>query len=163
MLVGRDGELEWLEAELARPDRVAGAYVHGPAGIGKTALLRAAGARAAAAFGYELVWIDGRDIAPVPDQLEDAIGSPGEAGRPLVVIDSFEHVEALGGYLRRVLVPALPPGGAVLIASRRAPGPEWAAREEARFRPLALAPLDRVASTEVLRRHGLGADAAERA
>ncbi len=163
MLVARDGELDWLEAELARADRVAAVYVHGPAGIGKTALLRAACARAVEASGHDLVWIDGRDIAPVPDQLEDALGSPAAGARPLVVLDSFEHVEALGGYLRRVLVPALPGGAAVLIASRRAPGPEWAAREEAGFRPLALAPLDPAASSEVLSRHGLAADAAARA
>ena len=152
-----------IEAELARPDRVAAVYVHGPAGIGKTALLRAATESAVAAFGHDLVWIDGRDIAPVPDQLEDALGAPPERGRPLVVLDSFEHVEALGGYLRRVLLPALPPGAAVLIASRRAPGPEWARGAEEGFLPLAVAALDPRASTEVLLRHGLGSDAAERA
>jgi AAA ATPase-like protein len=163
VLVGRDHELDAIGAELAKPGRVAAVYVHGPAGIGKTALLRETTDRAVAASGYDLVWIDGRDIAPVPDQLEDALGAPPERGRPLVVLDSFEHVEALGGYLRRVLLPALPPGAAVLIASRRAPGPEWARRDEASFLPLAVAPLDPRASTEVLRRHGLGTGAAERA
>lgn len=162
MLVGRDAELDKIEAELATAGRVGAVYVHGPAGIGKTTLLREATERAAAA-GYELVWIDGRDIAPVPDQLEDALGSRSEGGRPLVVLDSFEHVEALGGYLRRVLLPALPPDAAVLIASRRAPGPEWADREEAGFLPLAVAPLDLAASTEVLRRRGLDGEGAEQA
>ncbi|MBS1888103.1 MAG: ATP-binding protein [Actinobacteria bacterium] len=162
MLVGRDRELAGIEAELALPDRVAAVYVHGPAGIGKTTLLRAASGRAAAG-GHELVWIDGRDIAPVPDQLEDALGAPPAGGRRLVVLDSFERVEALGGYLRRVLLPALPAGAAVLIASRRSPGPEWAAREGAGFSSLALAPLDPEASSEVLRRHGLAADAAAKA
>lgn len=174
MLVGRDGDLDAIEAELARPGRVAAVYVHGPAGIGKTALLREATERAVAS-GYDLVWIDGRDIAPVPDQLEDALGDPAERKRPLVVLDSFEHVEVLGGYLRRVLMPALPAGAAVLIASRRASGPEWAeprasataaetaVRDEAGFVSLRLAPLDSGASAEVLRRHGLDRGAAERA
>jgi hypothetical protein len=163
VLIGRNHELDGIEAELAKPDRVAAVYVHGPAGIGKTTLLRAATERAEAAFGHQLVWIDGRDIAPVPDQLEDALGAPSERGRPLVVLDSFEHVEALGGYLRRVLLPALPPGAAVLIASRRAPGPEWARDDEVGFLPLAVAPLDPRASTEVLRRRGLSSEAAEQA
>ncbi len=163
MLLGRDGELAGIAAELAEPGRVAAIYVHGPAGIGKTALLREATDRAVTGSGYELVWIDGRDIAPVPDQLEDALGAPPERGRSLVVLDSFEHVEALGGYLRRVLLPELPPGAAVLIASRRAPGPEWGPRGKAGFLSLALAPLGPEASTEVLRRHGLGPDAAAQA
>jgi hypothetical protein len=163
VLVGREGQLDGIEAELAKADRVAAVYVHGPAGIGKTALLREATDRAVTASRYDLVWIDGRDIAPVPDQLEDALGARPERGRPLVVLDSFEHVEALGGYLRRVLLPELPPGAAVLIGSRRAPGPEWASRDEAGFLSLGLAPLDPGASIEVLRHHGLDADAVERA
>jgi hypothetical protein len=165
VLVGREGELGAIEAELAKPGRVASVYVHGAAGIGKTALLRAAAERAAEVLGHDLVWIDGRDIAPVPDQFEDALGAPPADGRPLVVLDGFEHVEALGGYLRRVLLPALPPGAAVLIASRRAPGPDWAPRAETGFLTLtlALAPLDPSASTELLRQHGLGAGAAARA
>ncbi|OJU85957.1 MAG: hypothetical protein BGO11_18225 [Solirubrobacterales bacterium 70-9] len=163
MLVGRDDDLGAIEAELARPDRVAAVYVHGPAGIGKTTLLREATERALAAREYDLVWIDGRDIAPVPDQLEDALGAPAERGRPLVVLDTFEHVEVLGGYLRRVLLPALPAGAAVLIGSRRAPGPEWGPREESGFLSLALAPLDPEASNEVLRRRGLSGGAAARA
>jgi hypothetical protein len=162
VLEGREAELTRIEAELATPGRVAAVFVHGPAGIGKTALLREATGRAVEASGYDLVWIDGRDIAPVPDQLEDALGAPPE-GRRLIVLDSFEHVEALGGYLRRVLLPALPAGAAVLIGSRRAPGPEWAPREGAGFLALALAPLGPGASAAVLRRHGLDDEAAARA
>jgi AAA ATPase-like protein len=162
VLVGRERELGSLAAELAATDRVTSVYVHGPAGIGKTALLREATGRAAAA-GSSLLWIDGRDIAPVPDQLEDALGTvPSERERPLIVLDSFEHVEALGGYLRRVLVPSLPPGAAVLIGSRRAPGPEWAPRDGGGgFLALGIAALDPAESTEVLRRHGVVGAAAE--
>jgi hypothetical protein len=164
VLVGRERELGSIAAELAATDRVAAVYVHGPAGIGKTALLRAATERAAAA-GSSLLWIDGRDIAPVPDQLEDALGTaPLERGRPLVVLDSFEHVEALGGYLRRVLVPSLPEGAAVLVASRRAPGPEWAPRGgDGDFVALGIEALDAAGSTEILRRHGVTGAAAEQA
>jgi hypothetical protein len=164
VLVGREHELGSLAAELAAADPVAAVYVHGPAGIGKTALLRAATERAAAA-GSSLLWIDGRDIAPVPDQLEDALGAaPSTRERPLVVLDSFEHVEALGGYLRRVLVPSLPAGAAVLVGSRRAPGPEWAPRGgDGDFVALGLEALDPAGSSEVLRRHGVVGAAAERA
>jgi hypothetical protein len=164
VLVGRERELESIAAELAAADPVAAVYLYGPAGIGKTALLREATARAVEA-GSSLLWIDGRDIAPVPDQLDDALGTaPSERPRPLVVIDSFEHVEALGGYLRRVLVPSLPAGGAVLIASRRAPGAEWAPRGgDGDFVTLGLDALGSAGSAEVLRRHGVVGPAAERA
>jgi len=161
VLVGRERELELLAAELAATDRVAAVYVHGPAGIGKTALLREASDRAAG-VGAGVLWVDGRDIPPVPDQLEDALGAaPSQHPRPLVVLDSFEHVEALGGYLRRVLVPSLPAGGAVLVASRRAPGPEWAPRgRDADFVVLGVGTLDAAGSTEILRRHGVTGAAA---
>lgn len=164
VLVGRERELGSVAAELATADRVAAVYLHGPAGIGKTALLRVASERAVAA-GSSLLWIDGRDIAPVPDQLEDALGAvPSERERPLVVLDSFEHVEALGGYLRRVLVPSLPAGAAVLVGSRRAPGPEWAPRGgDGDFVALGLDALDPAGATEVLRRHGVVGEAAARA
>jgi hypothetical protein len=162
VLVGRERELERLAAELAATDRVGAVFVHGPAGIGKTALLREATEPGVRSSESAVVWIDGRDIAPVPDQLEDALGGvPPKHERPLVVLDSFEHVEALGGYLRRVLVPSLPAGSAVLIASRRAPGPEWAPRgEDGDFTALVLDALDPDDSAEVLRSHGVvGADA----
>ena len=163
--MGREPELETIASALARPDGVAAFFVHGPAGIGKTALLREAGARGELSSGYSIVWLDGRDIGPLPDQLEDALGAaPLEQGRPLIVLDSFEHVEALGGYLRRVLVPSLPSGAAVLIASRRAPGPEWGPRAgETEFVALGLAPLDSSGSAEVLRRRGVVGPTAERA
>jgi hypothetical protein len=164
VLVGRDGQLDGISAELAKPGRAAAVFVHGPAGIGKTALLREATERATAAGDFALIWIDGRDIAPAPDQLEDALGAPPTEGRRLVVLDSFEHVEALGGYLRRVLLPALPDGAAILIGSRRAPGPEWAPREEdGGFLTVALEPLDPGAAAEVLHRHGIDGRAAEQA
>jgi hypothetical protein len=112
-----------------------------------------------------VLWLDGRDIAPVPDQLEDALGTaPRERERPLIVLDSFEHVEALGGYLRRALIPSLAAGAAVLIASRRAPGPEWEPRGAgAGFLELGVGPLDPEGSAEVLRLNGAVGEGAERA
>lgn len=161
-LVGRDGELGRIAAALRAPG-VACILVHGAGGVGKTALLRRA-AELAAADGFAVTWLDGRDIAPAPDELEDALVRARSERKPLIVLDSFEHVESLGGYLRRALVPSLPSGAAVLLGSRRTPGPEWAPREDgAGFAAIGLGPLDAAGSRELLRWRGVTGKAAEQA
>ncbi|MGD9734186.1 MAG: hypothetical protein AB7V58_01050 [Solirubrobacterales bacterium] len=153
-LVSREVELGRIR-EALRSEGMAGVFVHGAGGVGKTALLR----RVAAATreeGYSVTWLDGRDVAPAPDELEDALASARTEPRPLIVLDSFEHVESLGGYLRRALIASLPGGSAVLIGSRRAPGPEWAPREGGGgFESIRLRPLDSADSLELLRRLGV--------
>lgn len=160
-LVCREIELGRI-AEALHPRRPAGGvYVHGAGGLGKTALLRQAAEAAARDAGFAVAWLDGRDIAPAPDELEDALAAARSDPKPLIVIDSFEHVESLGGYLRRALLPSLPVGAAVLIGSRRAPGPEWQPREDAGgFAVIELRPLDSAGSSELLRRLGVTGDAA---
>ncbi len=159
-LIGREVELGRI-AEALRSRHCAGVFVHGAGGVGKTALLRQAAEAAVREGGFAVTWLDGRDIAPAPDELEDALAGARTDPKPLIVIDSFEHVESLGGYLRRALVPSLPPGAAVLIGSRRAPGPEWQPREaDGGFAALGLRPLDSAGSIELLRRLGVTGDAA---
>lgn len=161
-LVSREVELGRIREALGA-DGVVGVFVHGAGGVGKTALLRRAAETAAREEGYAVTWLDGRDIAPAPDELEDALAGARAEPQPLIVLDSFEHVEPLGGYLRRALIPSLPRGSAVLIGSRRAPGPEWAPREaNAGFESIRLRPLDSADSLELLRRLGVsGEQAAE--
>lgn len=160
-LVCREIELGRIAEELRVGEGVAGVFVHGAGGVGKTALLRRAAETAAHEAGFSVTWLDGRDIAPVPDELEDALAGVRAERRPLIVLDSFEHVESLGGYLRRALVPSLPRGAAVLIGSRRAPGPEWAPREHGGgFTAIGLRPLDSAGSIELLRRLGVSGEAA---
>ena len=47
------------------------------------------------------------------------------AERPLILIDTYERMSALGGYLRSTLLPSLPANAAVVIAGRDAPEPGW--------------------------------------
>lgn len=162
-LVNREVEQGRIEEALRAADGVVGVFVHGAGGVGKTALLRRAAATAAEA-GFTLTWLDGRDVAPAPDELEDALAGARAEPKPLIVLDSFEHVESLGGYLRRALIPSLPRGAAVLIGSRRAPGSEWAPREEGGgFESIRLRPLDSAGSLELLRRLGMTGKVAEEA
>lgn len=122
--VGRQKELAALERHLADDARATVVYLHGPGGIGKSALLRALARRAVAA-GYTLRWVEGRDVPPSPDGLEDALAGIHEAERPLIVIDSFERIAGTAGYLRRALLPQLPASTRVLLASRRPPDDGW--------------------------------------
>lgn len=163
-LVCREVELGRIGEVLRSGRGASGAFVHGAGGVGKTALLRRAAEMGADEAGFAVTWLDGRDIATAPDKLEDALARASADAKPLIVIDSFEHVESLGGYLRRALVPSLPRGAAVLIGSRRAPGPEWQPREDGGgFAAIGLRPLDSAGSIELLRRLGVSGEAAAEA
>jgi ketosteroid isomerase-like protein len=122
--VGRQAELTLLERHLARDSPTSVVYVHGPGGIGKSTLLREL-ARRAEVRGYVLRWVEGRDVPPVPDALEDALAGVRELTRPLVVLDSFERIAGAGGYLRRAILPTLPEHCLVVIASRQPPDESW--------------------------------------
>ena len=47
------------------------------------------------------------------------------SSRPLVLIDTYERMTGLDGYLRNTLLPSLPGSAVIVIASRAAPDPAW--------------------------------------
>lgn len=108
--VGREREL----AALARTERPC-IFVHGPGGIGKSALL-AEHVRRVRAEGGRVRVVDGRESATAQAALE-AI-EPGW----LTVFDSYEEAPALGPRLRELLAG----GSRLVIGSRAAPDGAWA-------------------------------------
>jgi hypothetical protein len=98
--------------------------IHGDGGIGKSALLREL-RRRAEGLGFTARWVEGRDIPPEPDALEPLLAAAQDETRPLVIFDTFERITSLGGYLRRTLLPGLPEGARVVIASRDRPEDAW--------------------------------------
>ncbi|MGH2955623.1 MAG: AAA family ATPase, partial [Solirubrobacterales bacterium] len=141
-LVGRERELSAAEAALAADAGGAILFVHGPGGIGKSSLARALARRAMQA-GRSVWEVDARDVPPSPEGLSDALAGVIDEDRPLIVIDSFELIEPSGAHLRGELIPRLPEGSVVLIASRNPPDRGWLEghwselMEEIRLGPLA--------------------------
>ncbi len=124
LFVARTAELEQFDAVLAgaHPHRVI--HLFGPGGIGKSALMREV-VRRARAGGVETIWLDGRDIAPFPAEIDAALTSVTESVAALVVFDSYELASSLDSHLRDTVIPELPDTTVVVFVSRHAPAPSW--------------------------------------
>ena len=120
--VGRSAELARLERLLDHQPPVNVALLHGPAGIGKSALLHELARRAGEST---VVAVDARELAPLAEEVDRALAPAITARRPLVLLDSWERLAALDGHLRRHMLPRLPADALVVIASRHAPATSW--------------------------------------
>ncbi|WP_153530699.1 AAA family ATPase [Actinomadura macrotermitis] len=129
--VGRETHLRLLREALEAPEPPFSVlFVHGPGGIGKTELLGAF-ARVAEETGAETVRVDGRtaDRAVFTEALAGRVGK-----RLVLLIDAYEALTALDGWVREELVPGLPADTVVVIAGRCPPARPW--REDAGWREL---------------------------
>jgi hypothetical protein len=122
--VGRAAELALFETLFAGQAGPSVVLIHGPGGIGTSTLLREL-ARLAAVRGWSPRLIDGRELAPVPGELDAVFGAAREQQRPIVLLDTYEQAAALGGRLRQELLPTLPARSIVVFAGRGRPGREW--------------------------------------
>ncbi|MEW9528215.1 ATP-binding protein [Microbispora sp. NPDC049125] len=119
--VGREEELAAFNAALYGGGCTV-LYVHGPGGIGKSALLRRF-AHEATVAGRPVSMMDGRMMEP----------AASEAGPPLLdadavlLIDDVERVHGLEGWLRERFLPRVPVGALVVIAGRNPPDMRWQA------------------------------------
>ncbi len=140
--------------------------VHGPAGVGKSGLLRAIG-RQAAEQGAQIDRVDGRLVSGDPGALADAVhgrsagpeanGADIRAdGRRVLLVDEVDELASLQAELRS-LIGAFDASVTVVIAGRQTPDRAWFdGGFEHITQEIRLSPLDMVASRELLRR--LGAD-----
>jgi hypothetical protein len=167
-LAGREAQLRALAESVEGPTRVV--WVHGIAGVGKSALLggfldrqRAAGAR--------VVELDCRSVEPTErgflhgagafGTLEELVEHVGDAPAPVVVtLDHYEVFRLMDTWLRQVLLPALPTGVTLVIAGRGRPVAAWLAVED--FRNLPLGALDDAAARLMLEHRGVRATEAIR-
>jgi hypothetical protein len=153
--VGRAPELTLLARCLEDDPPASVILIHGAGGIGKSTLLREM-ARRAEALGRETFFVEGRELPPMPDALEAVLAGARSATKPLVLIDTYERMTALDGYLRRGLLPSLPDRSLVVIAGREAPDAGWfAGGWEGVAIELELGELAPVEALELLATHGL--------
>jgi hypothetical protein len=136
--VGRISERELFRAALAEdPPPFAVLFLHGPGGVGKSALLRQL-ADEAEATGRIAAIVDGRategDPARFLTTLAGALGLPDgadpesvlHAGPPTaLLIDSYEAMAGLDTWVREIFVPGLPADALVVIAGRDPPVAAW--------------------------------------
>ncbi len=133
--VGRRRELASFDDALAgRPPRRV-LFVHGPGGIGKTTLLLEFRARARTA-GRTVVRLDGREVDPSPEGFETAVRSAvGDQpdhesvaqllGGAVLLVDGYEQLTPIDGWLRDDLGPRLGADTVVVLAGRDPPTAPW--------------------------------------
>jgi DNA-binding winged helix-turn-helix (wHTH) protein len=175
--VGRASELDLLREAIA-PGQPSTPlfFVHGPGGIGKTTLLERLRVEAVNE-GIVFVRIDATGMSPRPDAFQSALASAlgsSEPAAPLeelvtgfprdrsvLVVDSFEHLEAMSGWVRDTLLPALPSHVTVVLAGRQVPDTRWTAHPLwcNAMRCIGLDSFSREESGRLLDVHGVAADA----
>jgi DNA-binding response OmpR family regulator len=176
-VVGRDHELALLSALLDEGGPVV-AHVHGLAGVGKSALLRAfavhARARGAAtveldghvvypthgAFLAAVAGADGQDEPPTLPAAAAALGAHGD--QVVLIVDGCELLHILDSWLCRTFVPELPAHVRVVLGGREVPAEHWRATYGPAVRTIELGNLAPDDATAVLRASGVDARTATR-
>lgn len=141
-------------------------WVHGMAGIGKSALLGEFQTRAMAA-GADVIALDGRFVEPTPEGFQRALGGvdPGRATKRLVlVIDAYESFLLIDGWLRQTYIPELSESVRLVFASRYPPGAAWllALEWQGLLKVMQLREMPVQDALELLKRSGVGQADAER-
>jgi hypothetical protein len=128
--------------------------VNGPAGIGKSALLREI-LRRAGGLGYALFPFDGRALDSAIELVRAA--GAGDAERPLLVIDEADSLGAAIVALREELLDSLPAQARVVLASRVPLDRSWLSGVLGGLViELTLGPLDEADSRSLLARRTVG-------
>ncbi len=161
--VGRSAELAQLDGMLGGERSANIVMLHGPAGVGKSALMRAF-ARRAQLRGWTPVAIEARDLPPLTAALDSGIAPALAHTRPLVLLDSWERMSALDSYLRANVLSRLPTDAIVVVGSRRGPARGWfTGGWENVVVDLKLVPLDHDEASALLARRGIDDPAARAA
>jgi hypothetical protein len=119
--VGRKAELAAFDEALCGGGVL---FVHGPGGIGKSALLSCFAQRAAAA-DRTVTMLDGRLLDPSPAAFLAETGPQLVDEHAVLLIDAFERLHGLETWFRERFLPTLPVGALVVVAGRTPPDLTW--------------------------------------
>jgi hypothetical protein len=137
--VGRTSELELFQSAIAAtelPFHVL--YIFGPGGIGKTTLLWEF-IRLCNATQTPVIYLDARTVEASPESFLNMLrftmnlattDSPlqvlaAQPDRQVLLIDTYEKLEPLDGWLRDVFLPQLPEHTLIILAGRQPPSSAW--------------------------------------
>ena len=131
--VGRAGEMaSFAEALRAEPPPFAVLHIHGPGGVGKSALLSEF-ARLCDEAGVPALALDGRNIQPTVDGFLNALREKTGADDPfaalpdrhVLLVDTYEALTPLDSWLRDQFLPQLPDRAMAVLAGRNPPSAGW--------------------------------------
>jgi DNA-binding response OmpR family regulator len=175
-LVGRDNERAVLRRLLCEGGPLV-VFVHGMAGIGKTALGEAFAGEARAA-GATVLRLDGRAIEPTErgflaelerrtgGELADvhaaAVRLEGLGSRVILILDTYEVLRLLDPWLRQTFVPTLSDSVRIVLSGRESPMTGWPSAFGPLFQGVALENLPREAAETILVRAGVSPADADR-
>ena len=175
-LAGRNAELR-LMRQVTAPGGPVVVYVHGPAGIGKTALISALEAYLEDE-GVRRLHIAAGAVEPTPTAILTALGSvlnheartvaelagalATDKDVTVVMIDDVDTWRLAASWLRANLLPALPASTRFVLAGNVPPPPSWSIEYGQYFLDIKLGALPRAESDAAVAAAGLSAEIAER-
>src|SRR5215216_1283567 len=172
--VGRDGELSVFESALrAEILPVYILHIFGPGGVGKTTLLQEF-ALLSEQHRARTIYLDARHIDVSPDAFTKSLGVllGGQDGdsipdlldassqRTVILIDTYEALTPLDGWLRTSFLPQLPDTVLTVLAGRYSPDAAWQGDSgwQDLVRVISLRNLSQEESRAFLNKRGLPAD-----
>ncbi len=104
-------------------------HVCAPGGVGKTTLLK--DFLQDTRYDSPILWLDARNVPPNPALLAGAIQAlreeqgVGHAQPHLLIIDTFECLAPMEGWLREIFIPSQSLGFRLILSGRNPPALEW--------------------------------------